>query len=77
MSDEEHCYDLSWEMRRMALSEDFEKVTPLLRTQLVEALSTGQRIWFAPDDEAMYVERKLDRVFRDPGQGRPVGGQRI
>ncbi|MDE0961218.1 MAG: hypothetical protein OSB09_10595 [Planctomycetota bacterium] len=77
MSDEEHCYDLSWEMRRIALSEDFETVPPRLRMQVVEALSKGQRIWFAPDDEGLYVERKLDRVFRDPGQGRPVGGQRL
>jgi len=74
---EEHCYDLSRQMRRVALAEDFGTVPPRLRNQRVEALSKGHRIWFAPDDEGLYLEQKLDRVFRDPGQGKLVGGQRL
>jgi hypothetical protein len=56
-------------MRRVALAEDFGTVPPRLRNQRVEALSKGHRIWFAPADEGLYIEQKLDRVFRDPGQG--------
>ena len=41
--------------------------------QLVEALASGQRIFFAPDDGNLYVERPLDRVFIDPATGNPMG----
>ena len=74
VTDEEHCYDLSWRMRRVALAVDFGTVPPRLQKQRVEAFSEGQRIWFAPDDEGLHVEQKLDRVFRDRGQGKRVGG---
>ena len=74
VTDEEHSYDLSWQMRRVALAVVFGTVPPRLQKQRVEALSKGQRIWFAPDDEGLYIEQKLDRVFRDRGQGKRVGG---
>jgi len=45
-----------------------------MHQQLVEALASGQRIFFAPDDGNLYVERRLDRVFIDPATGNPMGG---
>ena len=44
-----------------------------MHQQLVEALASGQRIFFAPDDGNLYVERPLDRVFIDPATGNPMG----
>ncbi|MGE4619550.1 MAG: hypothetical protein AAEJ04_07055 [Planctomycetota bacterium] len=77
MSEPQHTYDLSWEMRRLVLSKDFEELQPAVQERLVEALSKGQRIWFAPDDEELYVEKKLDRVFQNPGKEIPLGAQRL
>ena len=77
MNEPQHTYDLSWEMRRFALSGDFKQLEVSAQERLVSALSNRQRIWFAPDDEELYVEKKLDRVFQNPGIGVPVGGERL
>ncbi|MEC9475706.1 MAG: hypothetical protein VX764_01575 [Planctomycetota bacterium] len=77
MNEPQHTYDLSWEMRRFALSEDFKQLEASAQERLVSALSKNQRIWFAPDDEELYVEKKVDRVFQNSGRGVPVGGQRL
>ena len=69
MTAEEHCYDLSWQMRRVALAEDFGTVPPRLRKQRVEALSKGHRIWFAPDDEGLYVELRSIESSATPARG--------
>lgn len=77
MNDSQHTYDLSWEMRRFALSDDFKQLDASSQERLVSALAKSQRIWFAPDDEELYVEKKVDRVFQNSGKGTPVGGQRL
>ena len=77
MNEVEPAYDLSHEMRRFVLSKDFEDASPQHRQKVVEALSKGHRIWFAPDDEELYVERRFDRIFRDSRKGDAVGGQRL
>ena len=72
--DVDHAYDFSWEARRLVLSGQLERERPRMHQQLVEALASGQRIFFAPDDGNLYVERRLDRVFIDPATGNPMGG---
>jgi hypothetical protein len=73
MHDVDHAYDFSWESRRLVLTGQLEKTAPRMHQQLVDALSGGQRIFFAPYDGNLYVERRLDRVFIDPATGNPMG----
>ncbi|MBA4685037.1 MAG: hypothetical protein H2076_08615 [Planctomycetes bacterium] len=71
--DVDHAYDFSYEARRLVLSGQLKRERPRMHQQLVEALASGQRIFFAPDDGNLYVERPLDRVFIDPATGNPMG----
>lgn len=72
-----HFYDLTREMRRLALTGALESRYPDKSEPITEALERGRRILFAPDDEQIYVETPTDRVLTDDRTGRAFGALRI
>ena len=75
--DSGHLYDLTRELRRRALDGSLASHDPDRSDSITEALLAGRRILFAPDDEQLYVEASLDRVFRDVSTGREIGARRL
>ncbi len=73
----EFLYDLTREMRRRAIDGSLDSRFPGRADTIEKALSRGQRILFAPDDEEFYVETPLDRIIHDEGTGRTIGARRL
>ena len=75
--DSGHLYDLTRELRRRALDGSLASRFPGRSESIHAALLEGRRILFAPDDEELYVEAPLDRVFLDESTGREIGARRL
>ncbi len=73
----EFLYDLSREMRRRAINGSLESVHPKSAHRIEEALESGHRVLFDVDDELIFVETPVDRVYHDRMTGRPIGARRL
>lgn len=70
-------YDLTRELRRLALRGTLEERYPAEARSIRNALVHGGRIVFSPDDEQFYQEFPMDRFLRDPGTGRTMAVRRL
>ncbi len=70
-------YDVTREMRRLALDERLSQVFPGRAASIRRILLDGGRIIFSPDEEEFYQEFEMDQVFHDPRTGRTSGVRRL
>ncbi|MEM7261644.1 MAG: hypothetical protein AAF488_06605 [Planctomycetota bacterium] len=70
-------YDVTREMRRLALSGRLELRCPDVASAVREALETGGRIVFSPDENTYFQEFDMDHVFEDPRTGRRTGVRKL
>lgn len=65
-------YDVTHEMRRLALAGKLEESYPNEALAIVTALTAGGRIVFSAEDEQFYQEFEMDRVLHDPATGKTL-----
>ncbi len=70
-------YDVTRELRRLALSGKLEERFPEQATAMEQALLAGGRIVFSPDEEEFYQEFEMDQILHDPRTGRACGVRRL
>ncbi len=70
-------YDVTREMRRLALKGRLDECFPTQTAQIQDVLLGGGRIIFSPDDEGYYRELELDQILHDPRTGRSSGLRRL
>ncbi len=73
----EFLYDLSREMRRRAIAGSLGSTYPRSAHLIEEALESGHRVLFDVEDELIFVETPVDRVFYDRKTGRPIGARQL
>ncbi len=70
-------YDVTREMRRLALDGKLAKLFPDRAGSIQRALLEGGRIVFSPDEEEFYQEFEMDQIFHDPRIGKTAGVRRL
>jgi len=70
-------YDVTREMRRLALCGRLEEFHADLSESIRAALDVGGRIVFSPDEERYYQEFEMDQVFQDPRTGKMSGVRKL
>lgn len=70
-------YDMTREMRRLALRGSLRRHFPAQAAAIEAALRRGGRIVFDPEDEQFYQDYTVDRVLHDPATGRTLAVRRI
>ncbi|MEM7166680.1 MAG: hypothetical protein AAF581_14530 [Planctomycetota bacterium] len=77
MARSESWYDLTRELRQLALRGTLDERYPQEARSIRAALVAGGRIVFSPDDEQFYQEFVMDRFLRDPASGRMMAVRRL
>ena len=70
-------YDVTREMRRLALVGKLTEFFPERAGPIRRALEGGGRIVFSPDEDEFYQEFEVDHIFHDPRTGRAAGVRRL
>ncbi len=70
-------YDVTRELRRLALRGQLEERYPDKATAIREALQANGRIVFSPDEEELFQEFEVDHILHDPRTGRACGVRRL
>ncbi len=70
-------YDVTRELRRLALDGRLEERLPQQASAIQQALCAGGRIVFSPDEEEYYQEFEMDQIMHDPRTGRACGVRRL
>ncbi len=70
-------YDVTREMRRLALCGRLDEEHPDVADSVRTALEVGGRIVFSPDEERYYQEFEMDQVFQDPHTGKMSGVRKL
>lgn len=70
-------YDVTREMRCLAIAGKLEELFPEQARSIETALEGDGRIVFSPDDEQFYQEFEMDQILHDPHAGRACGMRRL
>lgn len=70
-------YDVTYEMRRLALAGDLGERYPKQARTIIAALTSGGRIVFSPEDGNFYQESHADQVLHDPRTGRTLAVRQL
>ncbi|MGE3165184.1 MAG: hypothetical protein AB7O52_09790 [Planctomycetota bacterium] len=70
-------YDVTYEMRRLALAGKLEDRYPKQVKAILAALTSGGRIVFSPEDDSFYQEFEADHVLHDPRTGKTLAVRQL
>ena len=73
----EFLFDFTREMRRRAVRGSLASEDPARARRIEAALVEGRRILIDVEEELLYAEMPVDRVFRSADDDRPIGARRL
>ena len=70
-------YDVTRELRRLAISGRLADSHPESAAKIQTALEKGGRIVFSPQDEVFFQEFDMDEFLHDPGTGKTMAVRKL